>query len=264
MTFATLVTTFGKSENQIRDLIIANHLQGLVLIGNQCGKEDVKELGQIGQASVSLYSFSSRGVSNNRNALLEKCEADIITFADDDLIFCPNYPDIVTSFFVAHPQADMVRYNVTSGNKERPVIQISGQKRVAFRDVSKYGVWGFFFKKEFLANHGLSFDNKLGPGQQLSHGEDTVFLHDCFSSKIEAYQNPLVIANTPMDSSSWYGENIENDILTDGYCYQKTRGSLAFLYGVHRYYAHKNYYPGYSLFSFLKIFKKGRLLAKKK
>jgi hypothetical protein len=262
MTFATLVTTYQKSERELSSLVEANHLEGQVLIGNQCGKEDIKELGNVGQATVTVYSFASHGVSINRNSLLAHCEADIVTFSDDDLVFTPGYSKEVLSFFEAHPEAELLHENVSSGNQDRPIIPVTEEKRIRFKDVSKYGVVGFFFSRKFLLQNHLVFNPKLGPGQPLSHGEDTVFLKDVFRAKATGYQKPKVIAFTSMDTSSWYGQDIENDIVTDGYCYQLTRGALAFLYGVHRYYAHRNYYPGYSLKKFLKPFKKGRKLAK--
>lgn len=262
MTLTTLLTTFNKSDSELLSLVLNNHLEGDVLIGNQCGKLGQKTLPQAGLPSIAVYALDSSGVSNNRNELLSHADADIITFADDDLIFTPGYVPKVLSFFEGHPEAQMVRYNVQSQNPERPIFQISEAKRVGFRDISKYGVWGFFFRRQYLLDKDLSFNPKLGPGAQLSHGEDTVFLKAFIDTGAVAYQDPFLIATTPMDQSSWYGQNIENDILADGYCYQIIRGGWAGAFGLNRYFRHRNYYPGYSLLKFMRIFKKGRQMAK--
>lgn len=262
MTLATLLTTFNKSDSQLLSLVLNNHLEGEILIGNQCGKLGKKPFPQAGLPSITIYALDSRGVSNNRNELLSHASADIVTFADDDLVFVPGYGEKVLSFFEHHPEAQMVRYNVQSQNPERPIVQIQEVQQVGFRDISKYGVWGFFFRRQYLLDHDLSFNPKLGPGAQLSHGEDTVFLKAFIDTGAIAYQDPFLIATTPMDQSSWYGQNIENDILTDGYCYQIVRGRFAGIFGVNRYFRHRNYYPGYSFFKFMRIFKKGRQMAK--
>src|SRR5574344_914149 len=124
MNFVTLVTTFHKSEEEIKSLIVHNNLQGRVLVGDQCGQASQKELGQIGKAEVTLYFFDSKGLSNNRNALLQKTNADIVSFADDDIVFIDNYPGIVLEDFERHADAQLIRYNITSSNPQRPIPQI--------------------------------------------------------------------------------------------------------------------------------------------
>lgn len=257
MNFVTLVTTFHKSEEEIKSLIVHNNLQGRVLVGDQCGQASQKELGQIGKAEVTLYFFDSKGLSNNRNALLQKTNADIVSFADDDIVFIDNYPGIVLEDFERHPDAQMIRYNITSSNPQRPIPQISKEKKVGFHQVSKYGVWGFFFKRSFLIGHQLSFHPELGPGVQKSHGEDTVYLKEFMDQKPKAYQIPLVIGTTPMANSSWYGQDVQNDIVTEGYVYRLNRKKMAMPFGIYRYFVHRSFFPGISLNNFIKLFRQG-------
>jgi len=257
MELVTLVTTFNKSEEEIRSLIVQNNLQGRVLIGNQCGQNTQKELGTMGKANAALYLFDSKGLSNNRNALLEKTDADVVTFADDDVVFVDGYPDIVLKDLAQHPDSKMIRYNITSSNPERPIPQISKEKKVGFHQVSKYGVWGFFFKRDFLVDHHLVFHPELGPGVKKSHGEDTVYLKEFMDQKPEAYQVPLVIGATPMANSSWYGQDVENDIVTDGYVYRLNRKGLATAFGIYRFFVHRSFFPGISFCHFLKLFRQG-------
>lgn len=257
MNFVTLVTTFNKNEEEIRSLLVHNNLQGRVLIGNQCGQTAQKELGRVGKADVTLYSFDSKGLSNNRNALFEKTDADIVTFADDDIVFVDGYPEIALKDFEKHSDTQMVRYNITSSNPQRPIPQINKEKRVGFHQVSKYGVWGFFFKRSFLVEHHLSFHPELGPGVKMSHGEDTVYLKEFMDQKPKAYQIPFAIGTTPMANSSWYGQDVENDIVADGYVYRLNRKGLAKAFGIYRYFVHRAFFPGVSFRRFLKLFRQG-------
>lgn len=257
MHFVILVTTFHKTEDEIKSLIVQNNLQGRVLVGDQCGQVAQKELGKVGKADVTLYLFDTKGLSNNRNALLEKTDADVVTFADDDIIFIDNYPEIVAKDLERHPDAQMIRYNIVSTNPQRPLHQVKKEKRVRFHQVSKYGVCGFFFKRSFLIEHRLSFHPELGPGVQKSHGEDTVYLKEFMDQKPRAYQIPLVIGTTPSTISSWYGQDVENDIKTEGYVYRLNRKGMAMPFGIYRYFVHRSFFPGISFHHFIKLFRQG-------
>jgi len=257
MHLQTLVTTFHKTEDEIRELVVHNNLQGEVLFGDQCGKNEIKDLGLVGKAHVILYFFDTIGLSNNRNSLFKAATADYVSFADDDIVFIDNYPAIVEEDLKRLNNPDMIRYNIASTNPQRSISQIKKEKQIGFHDVSKYGVWGFFFKRDFLLNNGLTFRPELGPGQKRSHGEDTVYLKDFMDQKQKSYQIPLVLGKTDMDHSSWYGQDVRNDIVTDGYVYRLNRKKIALLFGYYRYLAHRNFFPNVSFHQFVKLYKQG-------
>ena len=84
MTIEVLVATMNQEDDC--SLHIDMNIQSDAIIGNQCGRNEIKELEYNGHR-IKYLSFAEKGVGLNRNNALMRSTADICVLADDDQIF---------------------------------------------------------------------------------------------------------------------------------------------------------------------------------
>ena len=216
MTYDILVTTFKKDEKQIVNLLIENNIFGNILVGNQGNvnfseKTIVKE-----NRNITIYNLTSLGVSKNRNFLLSKAKSDFVLFLDDD-VHILNY-DFETELLERSNNA--YRFNLSSHNTNRPIKQIHVNKKLKFAELKSFGVWGIFFPREFLIKKRVVFDELIGPGCWINHGEDSLFIKSYLTQG-----NILQVDKTCFDvlqnESTWQGINrdIRRELISHGYVY---------------------------------------------
>ena len=114
-----------------KDFSIYNsmNLNSDTIIINQCDKNSYDDV-VICENNVKMYSFAERGVGLSRNSALMRATADIIEFADDDMIFVDGYQEKVVKEFEKHPEADAILFSVQSLNYKRPLLNIDKFGRV--------------------------------------------------------------------------------------------------------------------------------------
>jgi glycosyltransferase involved in cell wall biosynthesis len=185
------------------------------IIANQCDTNSYFSK-VVDNNVVELISTNTRGTSRNRNFGLLYARADIVHFADDDMIFEKDYPEKVFAAFEKYPNADAIVFNNISTNKERPIAQLKKAGKVGFRNVSKYGVWGVFFKREVLLKHNLWFNAYFGPGSKINSGEDSLFLMEFFQKKLKMYAAQELLSVINQEESTWFTGVDEEYIFNKG------------------------------------------------
>jgi glycosyltransferase involved in cell wall biosynthesis len=252
-----LVTTFGKTDEEARALIESLNLKGHILLGNQNGQDRVSEFVTSSGANVTLYDFASRGVSKNRNALLDQSQADIVSFLDDDVHLNPDYLDKVNAAFLSHEESSAIRFNIASLNPKIPATMITKEKTLSFYDLKGANCAGVFIKRDFLIKNHLRFDETLGPGTSRKHGEDTLFLFELCQKEKAFVQKNETLGNMTMKDSSWFtGYNAEF-LTTSGYLFRKMYGPK-FSFVCHYYlFKHHKQFVGLSLKEQKRLLKQG-------
>ena len=91
-------------------LIEKMRVAGDAVLINQCGAEGTSEVSVQG-GCVSVLSFAEKGVGKSRNRAIDASSADIVLFADDDIVYDDGYADKVIKEFEAHPEADALFFN---------------------------------------------------------------------------------------------------------------------------------------------------------
>ena len=67
-----------------------------------------------------MITTSDRGVGRNRNIALAYASEEICLFADDDMVYEPNYVEIIKKAFNELPKADIIIFNIdTIGDEKR-------------------------------------------------------------------------------------------------------------------------------------------------
>ena len=101
--FEVLCVTMGQHDfSKIKEMNIRSD----VVFANQADYTAFNEL-EFNGHMAKMISTQTRGVGINRNLTLMYASADICLFADDDVIYNDNYPEVVIREFDEHPDADI-------------------------------------------------------------------------------------------------------------------------------------------------------------
>lgn len=257
LNIATLITTIGKTEQEIIDIVNKSHAYGEVFLGNQKSSNKNKTIVLNNRTRLHIINMPGSGVSNNRNTLLKCSSSDIVTFADDDVVFSEGYVEKALCIFEDKDYIVGLRFNSLSKETKRPIKIVPSKKRLRFLDVKSFGVWGCFFKRNFLIENNLFFDPNVGPGTNIDHGEDTIFLFRFCQKTKKFEQSDTIIAEIEQTTSTWNGDSAEKKIMSTGYVYSEIFGCLARPTAWFHYLKNKKYYESINFSLFTRFFDRG-------
>ncbi len=200
MKYQLLVSTMNQND---ASLIDAMRIDSDVIIINQSDENRYEKLTVNGN-TIEMHTFHEKGVGLSRNSAYMRSEADIIEFADDDMIFVENYREKVLQEFANHPEADAILFSIDSLNPDRPFHKITKFKRIGRIESRKYGCARLAVRREKLFYHNLSFSLLFGGGAKYGAGEDTVFINDMVNAGLKVYASPVKVADVKQDESSWF------------------------------------------------------------
>ena len=144
--------------------------------------EDIKYRNNL----VKFISLNERGVGKSRNNALLRADSDICLFADEDVSYVDGYEDIIIKAFKKNPDADIILFNLESTNKQRPIYQITKEKRVRKYNFLKYGTVRIAAKVSSLRKANVHFSLLFGGGTKYGSGKyfhDKGALYYCISNK---------------------------------------------------------------------------------
>lgn len=217
------------------------HINSAAIIVNQTDfyKIDVFDYNS---NSITFLSLNERGVGLSRNTALMRASSDYIIFADEDEILSDNYETIVENEFQNNKSADVILFNVTSLNPDRPQYFIKKKKRVNRFNCSKYGAVRIAAKRESIFDNNIYFSLLFGGGAKFSNGEDSLFIMDCIRNGLKVFTSPKVIGSVAQDGSSWFSGYSKKYFVDRAVLYKKLyRGfsflfTIKFLIRIHKYY----------------------------
>lgn len=201
MTIQVLVTSVKQSMPQA--LAARMNIQGKVLICNQAF-----EMGDIclidGGGHTRMVSTTTIGVGINRNVGLMYCDADICLLADDDMRYVDGYRDMVNKAFDAHPEADVIVFNVASRNSARLLGNVGKNKRASRTDLSSIGIHGVAARVASIRRANIWFSPMFGGGAKYGSGEDAIFLQDLVKKGLTVWLCSKTIAYADQSNSTWF------------------------------------------------------------
>lgn len=202
LSLQVLVVTMKQSKGDY-SLLEKMNIQSDALVGNQCDRFE-KEHIDYKEHSVDWYSWDERGVGLNRNNLLMRATADIVLFADDDVIYDKGYVDIVLQAFEEHPESDGITFNVVPmPDTINPDLNKTWH-RIRWYNCLKYGAPRLALRMKMLREKNIYYSLLFGGGAKYSSGEDSLFIADCLRNGMKIYGCPKRIGHVTFDSSSWY------------------------------------------------------------
>lgn len=246
LSYQILVSTMKQADFSIYSSM---NLNSDAIIVNQ-GDKNLYEHALICDNDVLMYSFAERGVGLSRNSALMRASADILEFADDDMIFVDGYQELVIEEFEKHPEADAILFSVQSLNCDRPLLPIKKFSRVRRIEALKYGCARLAVRREKIVYNNVMFSLLFGGGAKYGSGEDTIFLQDCVKSGLKVYKSPVLVATVKQESSSWFGGYTDKYYKDKGALFAAIFPRLCFVYAVFTGIKHSK-----TLSSFMKILK---------
>lgn len=220
MTIQTLVAALKQNKDE---LIKKMNIKTNTIVTNQCDEDGRYEF-EIGDNHVLWIDSNSRGVGLNRNTSLKEASADIVLFSDEDIVYEDDYGEKIIEAFSAHPDADMLLFNVEV-EEERRTYFIEKEYKVGLLNSGRFPSYSFACKREALLKRGISYSLLFGGGAKYSNGEDSLFILDCIKRGMRVIALPIIIGKEIPRKSTWFNGYDEK--------FFKDRGVLyVFLYGI--------------------------------
>lgn len=175
---------------------------------------------------IRYFAMPDKGVGLNRNTALLHSEADIIVFADEDIVYCKDYEQKILDEFEAHPEADMLLFNVKA-SEGRETYHTDAFGRVRWYNAGRYPTYSFAVKREKVHKNNITFSLLFGGGAKYSNGEDSLFLRDCMKCGLKVYRIPVHIGEEKARESTWFKGYNEKFFFDRGVLYRYLYGMLA-------------------------------------
>ena len=180
------------------------NIQCSAVIANQADRDEIVNA-ETRFGNVKMITTSTRGVGLNRNVALMASDAEILLFADDDMVYYDGMPDAVCKAFESLPQADVIVFglDIVKGGVVTEHRRCKTAKLHIWNSM-KYGTARVAVRREAVVRKNITFNQCFGGGCVFSAGEDTLFLKDCFDSGLKVYSYDYVLGTCCKDESSWF------------------------------------------------------------
>lgn len=179
---------------------------------------------------VDAYTFAERGVGLNRNNALLRATADVVLFADDDIVYTDDYCEKVLAEFEKNPKADMILFNVQA-EAGRETYHIQSRGRVRWFNCGRYPTYSMAVRLEALREKRITFSLLFGGGAKYCNGEDSLFIQECIHKGLKVYKVPVEIGHETGRTSTWFRGFDEKFFYDRGVLYHYMYGKLAWLMG---------------------------------
>lgn len=203
MTLQVLVATIQQAEGD-HSLLKKMNIHSDAIVGNQCDRNEIESFAYEGN-TVQWLSFAERGVGLNRNNALMRANADIVLFADDDVVYYDDYVQTICHYYEDHPKADVVVFNfkMRRGN-DAYYDRVKKSGRVTRWNATRYGTYCITARRESLHRGNVFFHLQFGGGAKYSSGEDSLFLQDCIKKGLRVYATTHLIGVLDHGPSTWF------------------------------------------------------------
>lgn len=198
MNLQVLVATMNQEDYVLLEKM---NIQTDAIVGNQCEINQVENFFWNGHR-IKWLSFAERGVGLNRNNALMRADADLVAFADDDMVYVTGYYEVIKKTFQRLPDADIIIFGLGDSAQ---VFRTTKDIKVSWHNYMRYGAVRIVAKLNSIKLHGVYFNQCFGGGTEHGFGEDTLFLTSCLKAGLKIYAVPEIIANlTHERASTWF------------------------------------------------------------
>lgn len=222
MTLQLLVAAVNKNALELAEEMQIESDAIIVSQGNGFSYEEVT----YNEHRIRYFSMEEKGVGLNRNTALLHADADLVLFADEDIVYEKGYQKKVTEAFEKYPQADMLLFNVQA-TEGRETYYNHEFGRVRWYNCGRYPTYSFAVKREKLIKNGIMFSLLFGGGAKYSNGEDSLFIRDCLKNGLKIYKVPVKIGNEKERPSTWFHGYNRKFFFDRGVLYSYLYGKMA-------------------------------------
>ncbi|MBR6382007.1 MAG: glycosyltransferase family 2 protein [Lachnospiraceae bacterium] len=208
-----------------RELAKQMNLQTDAVIVNQKSAYSYEEFTENGHR-VRAFSMDEQGVGLSRNTAMQRSRGDIVLFGDEDIVYAEGAAKAVADAFAAHPEADLLLFNVEV-SEERRTYWITSETKVRLYNCGRYPAYAVAARRESLQEANLSWHLWFGGGARYSNGEDSLFLSDALKKGLKIIAVPEVIGREIPRPSTWFTGYNEKFFYDRGVLYRYLYGGLA-------------------------------------
>lgn len=206
------------------------NIQSDTIIINQCDRNEW-ERQEIDGHDIRMISTAARGIGRSRNTALLYATGDILLFADDDVVYEDGYEKIVCDAFAAHPEADVILFNLINTTPERGNTRLETTwHAVKPYNAYQYGAVRIAVRRKVLLRENIFFSLLFGGGAPYSSGEDSLFIKDCIQKGMRLYASPDIIGKVSFTKSTWFTGYTDKYFLDKGLLYRFLHPHTSVLY----------------------------------
>ena len=227
MTFELLVSCVQKDARELAEKM---NIASDAVIVSQLEENSSEETFNVGDKKIHSIKSRTKGVGLNRNTCIEQSSADIILFADEDIVYDEGYEDKVLKEFEAHPDADAIFFNVRVC-EERRTYWNEGYKWVKWYNSGRYPAYSIAVKASKLKAAGVKYSLFFGGGAKYSNGEDSLFINDLRKAGFKMLASPVVLGEEVPRPSTWFNGYNDKIFYDRGVLYHFLYGKWAKLWG---------------------------------
>lgn len=206
------------------------HLGTDAVIVNQCNEDSRSEY-LYDSHRIRVVNSSERGVGRSRNQGLLLCDAPYILIGDEDIVYEEGYAGEVLREFGAHPEADVLLFNVIQSNG-RETYRNTDYHRVRFYNSGRYPAYSIALRTEKLRQANVWFSLLFGGGARYAAGEDSLFLMDCLKKGLKIYRTTPCLGRETERESTWFTGYDDKFFRDRGTLYRALYGRWAPLMGL--------------------------------
>lgn len=207
------------------ELIEKMNIRSDAILINQCDSFGYQEIEREGRL-IRVFSFREKGVGLSRNNALLRADGDVCLFSDEDIRYTDDYEEKVLREFEAHPEADVLLFNVDVCEARR-TYHTAAFGRVWLHNCGRYPAYSLALRTEVMHRKNVAFSLLFGGGARYSNGEDSLFIRDCIKSGMKVYKTPVTIGREEERESTWFSGYHEKFFFDRGVLYVYLYGRLA-------------------------------------
>lgn len=200
MRLQVIVSTMFQTDHSLLDRM---NIQSDAIVINQCDRNEIEIFEYRGHC-IKWYSLAERGVGLSRNTALQRADADVLIFADDDVAYCDGYADVVVNFFKKNKNISLATFNLQSQNRERPEYIDTKTHNIHLYNCLKYGAFRIAVRREAILASNITYSLLFGGGAKYQAGEDNLFITDCLKCGLRAKASPDMLGTVKQEQSTWF------------------------------------------------------------
>jgi len=227
MTFELLVSCVKKDARELAEKM---NIASDAVIVSQLEEAESDEFFDLGENRVLFIKSQTCGVGLNRNICIDHSNADIILFADEDIVYDEGYAEKVLKEFEDHPDADAVFFNVRVC-EERRTYWNEGYKWLTWYNSGRYPAYSIAVRASKLKAAGVKYSLLFGGGAKYSNGEDSLFINDMRKAGFKMLASPVVLGEEVPRPSTWFNGYNDKLFYDRGVLYHFLYGKWAGLWG---------------------------------
>lgn len=200
MRLQVLISTMHQTDHSLLDKM---NIQSDAIVINQCDRNEIEEFEYKGH-HIQWMSLKERGVGLSRNTALMRADADIVLFADDDVIYDDGYEKKVIDNFKKYEKKDLLIFRIESMNKERPTKKEKKDHNLSWFNSMRYGAVRIAIRTAAIRKANVFYSLLFGGGAKYQSGEDTLFIQQCLRKGLKAASVQEVLGVVEQQESTWF------------------------------------------------------------